>query len=139
MSKLFILLLPLLIIITGCSELDDLFMTDDASQQIVVVGDPIRGEKIFKAGTDDIAPPCSTCHLVTEGGYGMSLAPNLMDISSRVGEYTNTLTTEDYIRESIIDPEKLVVPGYRVSMYPDYGEHLSEQDLADLIAYLMDI
>ena len=47
------------------------------------------------------------------------------------------MRAEDYIRQSILDPHSFVVPGFRDIMYPDFKKHFSEQDIADIIAYLM--
>ncbi|HRE47439.1 MAG TPA: hypothetical protein PLD47_06910 [Aggregatilineales bacterium] len=40
-------------------------------------------------------------------------------------------------RESIVAPGRSVVVGYRNIMYPDYKAHLTEQDIEDLIVYLL--
>jgi cytochrome c len=83
------------------------------------------------------APPCSTCHLVVEGEQRFSLGPNLAGLGERAGTRIEGLAAEDYIRQSILEPHQFVVPGYRDIMYPNFGEHLSDGDVADLIAYLM--
>lgn len=47
------------------------------------------------------------------------------------------LTAEEYLHQSILEPERYLVSGYRDIMYPDYSAHLSEQDIQDLIAFLL--
>lgn len=131
-------LLVIVLILVNCSAIYDLTARFDANPQHAdPVGDPNRGKEIFQIGVNNDAPPCSACHLVREGGFGMSLAPNLHDIATTGNDRIETLSAEDYIRDSIIDPEQFVISGFRVSMYPNYGVDLSEQDIADLIAYLM--
>ncbi len=99
-------------------------------------GDPERGQEIFTQGKDG-APPCSTCHRSAAGGFGFSLGPDLVGIAERAGTRVEGLSAEDYIRQSILDPHAYVLSGYRDIMYPDFGKHLSDDDVADLIAYLM--
>lgn len=116
------------------NELMTVFTSTSESQD--VTGDPLRGEALFRAGVND-APPCSACHLVVEGGTGFSLAPNLAGIATRAGGRIPSLTAEQYIEDSILHPQNYVVPGYHVSMYTEYATHLTPQDIADLVAYLM--
>ncbi|GEM_PF-972794 len=131
-------LIVIVILASGCSQLTKLItLFDEPPQFTETIGDPVRGKEIFQVGVNNNAPACSTCHLVREGGFGMSLAPNLHDIATTGNERIETLSAEAYIRNSIIHPEDFVIPGYRDHMYTDYEKDLSEQDIADLIAYLM--
>ena len=57
-------------------------------------------------------------------------------ISQRAGQRVPGLSAEEYIRQSILEPSAYLVSGYRNIMYPLYKDKLSQQDLADLIAYL---
>jgi len=98
--------------------------------------DAERGHEIFTHGKND-APPCSTCHRIASGGYGFSLGPNLVGIAERAGTRVEGLAAQDYIRQSILNPHAFVVPGYRDIMYPDFGKHLTDQDVNDLIAFLL--
>jgi len=110
--------------------------SDDApAPTIAIVGDIARGEAIFSSGRNG-APPCSTCHLVRENQTGFSLGPNLAGVSTRAATRVEGEDADAYLHESILEPKAHIVPGYRDMMYPAYGDHLSEQDLEDLIAYL---
>jgi len=104
----------------------------------VMQGDPARGEDIFHHGVND-APPCSTCHLTAQGMTGFSLGPNLAGVGARAATREAGLSARDYLRQSILDPYAFLVPGYRNIMYPDFAAHFDEQDLADLIAYLLSL
>jgi cytochrome c2 len=101
-----------------------------------IVGDVARGEEIFRKGFNG-APPCSSCHLAADVNFGFTLGPNLTGIGRRAGNRVEGLDAEAYIHQSILDPRSYIVAGYRSIMYPDYGKHLDEQDITDLIAYLM--
>jgi hypothetical protein len=60
----------------------------------------------------------------------------MISISQRAGQRVPGLSAEAYLRQSILDPSAYVVSGFRNIMYPHFKEKLSQQDLADLIAYL---
>lgn len=109
-----------------------------SSTSDVVQGDPARGNDIFHHGVHD-SPPCSTCHLTAEGMTGFSLGPNLAGVYERAASREDGVSAHDYIHESILDPHAYIVPGYRDIMYPDFAAHFDEQDLDDLIAYLMSL
>lgn len=106
-----------------------------ASGQETTTGNPERGVQLFREGIHE-APPCVSCHQTVEGG-GFSLGPNLAGIVNRATTRTSAMTVEDYLRASILEPGAYLVPGYRNIMYPDYAAHLSAQDVADLIAFLL--
>jgi cytochrome c553 len=101
-----------------------------------IAGDTTRGSQLFTQGQDN-APPCSTCHQVVRGQVGFSIGPNLSGIAERASKQVAGLTGEEYLRHSIIEPGHYVVSGYRDIMYPDYDAHFTEQDIQDLIAYLL--
>lgn len=107
--------------------------------------DPIAaGENVFKNAT----PACLACHSTTPG---VNLAgPSLAGIASRAeeliasGEYTGE--AEDaagYIRESIVAPSAHIIPGAMYSaggmsfMPATYAESLSDEEIDQLVAYLM--
>jgi cytochrome c len=99
-------------------------------------GDRERGAQLFAQGQGE-SPPCSTCHQTVTGQFSFSVGPNLAGITERAGTRVDGLTAEEYLRQSIIEPNRYVVSGYRNIMYPGYSTHLSEQDTQDLIAYLL--
>ena len=46
-------------------------------------------------------------------------------------------TVEKYVIESIVDPGAYIVPGYAAGAMPgDFGQRMSLQDLADIVAYI---
>lgn len=87
-----------------------------------------RGEEIFRQ------QECQSCHVSNGNGVGPSLV-GLYD--SRVQFQNGEIITadENYIRSSILDPQKWVLPGYPPVM-PTYEGQLSEEELMQLIAYL---
>lgn len=101
-----------------------------------VVADAERGQEIFTRGFNG-APPCSTCHLAADVNFGFSLGPNLVGVAQRAGSRVEGLDATGYLHQSILEPRSYVVAGYRDIMYPDYNKFFEEQDITDLIAYLM--
>lgn len=94
-------------------------------------GDAANGEVLFKGELG-----CFGCHLPPGAP---DIAPDMNGISSRAGERVEGLSTEEYIRESIQVPCSFVAEAdtYTCLMPQDYGDRLTPQDLADLIAYLL--
>lgn len=120
-------LLIVLLVTAGCGSI----ATPPAP--LVMRGDAQRGEIIFRQGIDN-APPCIGCHALAARGF--SLGPVMAGVRERAGQRIEGLDAEAYIRQSILEPTAYIVPGYRNLMYVSYGEHLNEQDLMDLIAFL---
>jgi mono/diheme cytochrome c family protein len=90
-------------------------------------GDPAAGKEIF---TTMAQPPCSSCHTLKEAGATQTIGPNLDEV----------LKGKDaaFIHESIVDPNAEVATGYQPGIMPGtYGEQLDEQQLADLVAFLV--
>jgi mono/diheme cytochrome c family protein len=86
-------------------------------------GDPAAGEQVFAA------QQCGTCHTLQAAGATATLGPNLDE----------TLQGKDaaYIRESILNPSAQIAKGFQDGLMPkDYGEKLSEEELANLVAFL---
>lgn len=63
--------------------------------------------------------------------------PGLGGFSRRAGERVEGQTAEVYTYESIVRPARYIVRGFSNIMYNRYVEKLSQQDIADLIAFLL--
>ncbi len=116
------------LLVTGCA----------ASPQMPapMAGDIERGAQLFAHGQGE-APPCSACHVVTPDQAGFSIGPNLAGIGERAETRSEGSTANEYLHQSIVQPQRYIVPGYRNMMYSGYETHLSEQDILDLLAYLL--
>ncbi len=101
-------------------------------------GDAVRGEKLYKQtiiGTANSAG-CAACHSLEPDVtlVGPSHATIGADAASRVPG----MSAEDFLRESIIDPNAHISDGFTVgAMYANYGEELSAQEIEDLVAYML--
>lgn len=120
--------MTLVLLLSGC--------TASAPLSTPLAGDAERGAQLFAQGRG-VIPPCSTCHQTVTGQFGFTIGPNLDGIGERAGIQVDGLTEEEYLRQSILEPERYLVSGYRDIMYPDYDAHVTEQDIRDLIAYLL--
>jgi mono/diheme cytochrome c family protein len=90
-------------------------------------GDPAAGKEVF----DSAQPACGSCHTLEAAGASQTLGPNLDE----------GLADKDaaFIRESIVNPDAEVTEGFSDGLMPeDYGEKLSDQELDDLVAFLVD-
>jgi LSD1 subclass zinc finger protein len=96
-------------------------------------GDASAGETLFKTGGASQVP-CATCHSVD----GVTLVgPTLQGIGSKASERMEGISAEDYLHQSITQPSIYLVEGYADVMYKDYAERLSEEEINNLVAYLM--
>jgi len=123
-------LLMLIGLLSACSDLAP--ADTEIPADIAAIGDPDAGRLIFETGGAS-AVPCATCH--TLDGTEL-VGPSLQDIAGRAASRT-TLSAEDYIRQSIMDPSAYVVEDYADVMYKDYANKLSPEDVDNVIAFLL--
>ena len=86
-------------------------------------GDPAAGQQVFAANQ------CANCHTLQAAGATATIGPNL--------DETLQGKDADYIREAIVNPSAQIAEGFQDGLMPkDYGEKLSEEELANLVAFL---
>lgn len=97
-----------------------------------VTGDPQNGQTLYNGSL-----ACSGCHMnaavapLTEGTWTRVQEVRLLE--PQFAGYTG----EQYVAESIIHPNAYLSPGYGANLMPqNFGERLTYQDLADLVAYI---
>lgn len=127
---LVIVLIGIALVMTACGA--DVKASENPAPESV--GDPQIGGEIFVERHGE-APSCSYCHSVTdEQGIG----PSLKGIADRASTQVDGMDTVTYLRESILDPNAFVVGGgSRSRMYAHFDELLSDEDIDNLIAYLL--
>ena len=96
-------------------------------------GDPANGEALFTRQVNG-TPACNSCHTVD--GSPLS-GPTLQGLGARAGNQVAGLGSGDYVLQSITQPAAHLVPGFSNLMYGQYGERLTGQQLADVIAYVL--
>jgi cytochrome c551/c552 len=88
-------------------------------------GNPQAGQAVF-AGSG-----CGSCHTVAAANASGTIGPNLDEV----------LQGKDaaFIRTSIVDPNAVIAQGYGPNIMPDnFGEQLSDEELANLVAFLVE-
>jgi cytochrome c oxidase subunit 2 len=77
---------------------------------------------------------CAGCHRDDGGGVGPSLV-GLYNSENNFADGTTAVADENYLRESILNPNAKVVAGYPAVM-PPYEGQVTEDQLNQLIAYI---
>lgn len=87
------------------------------------------------------AQACAGCH-GEPGGAGI-IGPNLGGIASRAGSEVPGLSAEEYIHQSIVEPNAFIVAECPTGPCPsnvmpqNFGDKLSDQELNGLVQYLL--
>jgi cytochrome c2 len=106
-------------------------------------GNAIRGQQIFNGeipplDEGSLAPRCSECHPVTVGAESALIGNNLSNIGNRAATTVPGQNAYDYLFESIVEPDKYLSGGFQEGIhYREYRQVLSDQDIEDLIAYML--
>ena len=78
---------------------------------------------------------CGGCHVFTPAGTSGAIGPNLDNLvadAKKAGE-----DPAAYVKESIVDPDKILAPGYAAGVMPaSYGDSLSAKEIDALVKYL---
>lgn len=89
-----------------------------------------QGEKLFQKNA------CNTCHTGDSTGRGPTLQ-GLYGTDVMLADNTIVKADENYIRESILNPQGKVVKGFATpSIMPTFQGALNEDDLIKVLAYL---
>jgi len=101
-----------------------------SSEQETAPDSASAGERIFYGeGT------CGACHSLEPGKQ--IVGPSLSGVAARAAALAPEYTVESYIYESITNPNAYVVEGFQPDIMPaNYGDRLSEEQLADLVEFL---
>ena len=104
-------------------------------------GDPDAGASLAQSAQAG----CSACHELASVGPAWAPEADQPGIGERAeqrftqADYNGEAETpEQYLLESIVNPDSYVVDGYDASLMPrDYGDRLTAQQVADLIGYML--
>ena len=95
-----------------------------------------EGRKIFVASSIGASAGCQICHSIESDR--VLVGPSLYGIADDAGERVPGLDAETYIRQSILDPDAYIVEGFPPGqMLTDFGTRLSEDEIENLVAYLL--
>ena len=90
---------------------------------------------------------CAVCHINTPTGPAWKPTADIPGIGTRAEQrptgpdYTGEAQSpEQYLLESVVIPDAYIVPGFSPGIMPkNYGDTLTAQEAADLIAYMLTI
>jgi cbb3-type cytochrome c oxidase subunit III len=86
------------------------------------------GEQIFTAAG------CAGCHALSKAGANGTIGPSLDDLASSPGIQGNP---EDFVRESLLDPDAVIADGFSAGVMPSFEGKLSDKQLQALVQYLL--
>jgi mono/diheme cytochrome c family protein len=94
-----------------------------------LTGDAL-GAQLFVSGNPDTgAIGCGSCHTMKAAGASGTIGPNL--------DKELTADPASAARESIVDPNKEIIPGYSANVMPtNYGTALTKPELDALVKYV---
>jgi cytochrome c oxidase subunit 2 len=81
---------------------------------------------------------CSGCHTFTPAGSTGTVGPNLNNLAADATKYGGGETAQQYVRDSITDPSKVIVSGYSNGIMPStFGTSLTSAQINALSTYLL--
>lgn len=122
------ILMIFMIMLAGCSQEEPKTAYDTLPE-----GNADKGAELFTQGVNGGAA-CDTCHRLDDN---QSTGPALAGYAERAESRVSGQDASEYTYYSILRPSKHVVSGFSNVMPNDYEDKFSDQQLADLIAYLL--
>ena len=93
-------------------------------------GDAAAGKTLFASSG------CSACHTFAPAGATGKVGPSLDKLASEAKQ-ANQGTLEQFVLASVTTPDAYIAPGFKAGIMPGtFGQTLSQQQLADLVAFL---
>ena len=88
------------------------------------------GEQIFTAAG------CAGCHQLSKAGSNGTIGPSLNDLAQAAQEQGGG-SPEEYVRQSILDPDADVVQGFQAGVMPSFEGRLDDKQVQALVDYLL--
>lgn len=129
-----LLLLAFCLVLDACNNAEG-FSAELVKEESALPGDPVSGAALFKQTSLGNGPGCATCHSL-EPDVRL-IGPSHAGIAGRAGDRISGLSAEEYIRQSISEPDAFVVEEFDGMMYQNYQEELTEEQINDLVAFLL--
>ncbi len=120
----------MLMALAGCASQED---EASVGFENLPVGNPSEGERLY---TDRInnEPRCSDCHSL-DGSP--NLGPTLQGYGEIAAQRVAGLSAGEYTLQSIVRPWAHVVEGFNNIMPTRYTHTMTDQQIADLIAFII--
>ncbi len=108
----------------------DAYTLPESMRAAIDNADMMRGEQLI------LSTGCTGCHSLDRGV--VFVGPSWYDLATTAANRVEGLSAEVYMFRSILHPNEYVVNGFEnTAMLPNYEETLSDQDIADLIGFMM--
>ena len=125
-SILFALLIALTLVLTACGGSDS--GSGDANVD--------AGKDLFAETVIGSQAGCITCHSLDAGT--VVVGPSMAGIGTRAGSTVSGQSAEDYLKESILNPDAHVVDGFTAGTMPQvWADELNDEQVDQLVAYLL--
>ena len=95
-------------------------------------GDAAAGKALFAQTVIGSNPGCVTCHSL-EAGKTL-VGPSMAGIAGRAGSAVSGQSAEQYLRQSLAEPDAFVAKGFQKGLMPK--PTLTDKQANDIIAYL---
>ena len=95
-------------------------------------GDAAAGKALFAQTVIGSNPGCVTCHSL-EAGKTL-VGPSMAGIAGRAGSAVSGQSAEQYLRQSLAEPDAFVGKGFQKGLMPK--PTLTDKQANDIIAYL---
>jgi cytochrome c2 len=130
-NRICIVVAVLTLAIAGCGTA----VVPTATPTNAPAGDALRGEQLFN-NQIETQYLCNACHSLEAGK--VFVGPSLAGVATSAAQRVAGYTAEQYLRESIVQPNAHIVEGYVAGVMPtNIGYQMPAQDLSDLVAYLL--
>lgn len=101
-----------------------------------VAAESDAGRSLYEEGTLGTNTGCRICHSLDAGV--VLVGPSFDGIATGAATRIPGMSAEEYIRESILDPEAYVVDGFPSGqMLQNFGSLLTAEDIDNLVAFLL--
>ena len=134
MRKLALVLLIPALIVVACGGDDG--KTEEPETVTGVAGDVSNGEELYRQTLIGSQPGCITCPSLEPDQ--VLVGPSLAGAAGRAGTRVSGKSAEEYLRESVLNPDAYTVDGFGAGVMPGaLADEFSDQQLDDLVAYLL--
>ena len=99
-------------------------------------GDVNAGKTLFAQQTIGANAGCITCHSLDGSKL---VGPSMKGIGTRAGKEVQGESADQYIRNSVLEPNAHAPSGFAVGVMPNYKGVVSDAQLNDLVAYLLSL
>ena len=99
-------------------------------------GDPEMGHKMYNETALGTNVACRICHSLRPDV--VIVGPSFAGVATRAETRVPGMTAEEYLRQSILDPNAYIVEGFSSDMAPpNFAELLTDEQVDDLVAFLL--